>query len=100
MKKLFIFVTASLITLTPLAQAQTLDELARMVREAANSEAQINQEREAQFLKDRNNQRNLLGQARQDLANENARSDRLRVEYDPERAGAGRTRNHPGGTHG
>jgi biopolymer transport protein ExbB len=82
MKKLFIVVSTSLLMLAPLAYAQSLDELARIVREAANSEAQINQEREAEFLKDRNNQRNLLGQARQELANENTRSDRLRVEYD------------------
>ena len=62
--------------------AQTLEELARKVSEAANSEAQINQEREARFTRERNNQRQLLAEARQELANENARSDRLRTAYD------------------
>jgi len=63
-------------------QAQTLDELARMVREAASSEARINQEREAEFLRERNNQQKLLEQARRERESENARSDRLRQEYD------------------
>lgn len=66
----------------PAAEAQTLDELARQVREAARSEAQINQEREARFVRERDNQRQLLAEARQELAGENARSDRLRTEYD------------------
>jgi biopolymer transport protein ExbB len=62
--------------------AQTLEELARIVSEAATTETQINQEREARFVRERNNQRQLLAEARQELADENARSDRLRVEYD------------------
>jgi biopolymer transport protein ExbB len=64
------------------ASAQTLDELARMVRDAASSEAKINQEREAEFVRERNNQGNLLAEARQELADENTRSDHLREEYD------------------
>ena len=64
------------------AAAQSLEELARMVSEAARSEAAINQEREARFVRERNNQRELLEQARRELAAENARSDRLRTEYD------------------
>jgi biopolymer transport protein ExbB len=64
------------------AGAQTLDELARMVRDAASTEAKINQEREARFVRERNNQRQLLAEARQELAAENGRSDRLRNEYD------------------
>ena len=82
MKKLSIIVAAFVLVLSPIANAQTLDELARIVRDAASSETKINQQREARFVKERNNQRNLLGQARQELANENARSDRLREEYD------------------
>ena len=82
MKKLSIIVAALVLVLSPIANAQTLDELARIVRDAASSETKINQQREARFVKERNNQRNLLGQARQELANENARSDRLREEYD------------------
>ena len=77
-----ILLTAAVLLMTANAGAQTLDELAEMVREAANSEAQINQQREARFIRERNNQRQLLEQARQELANENSRSDRLRDEYD------------------
>jgi biopolymer transport protein ExbB len=74
---------AALALTAPLtASAQSLEELARMVSEAARSEAQINQEREARFVRERDNQRQLLEQARRELAAENARSDRLRTEYD------------------
>ena len=82
MKKLCIFVAAAVVVLSPMVNAQTMDELARIVREAATAETRINQQREATFVKDRNNQRNLLAQARQELAGENTRSDRLRDEYD------------------
>jgi biopolymer transport protein ExbB len=83
MKKMMITLLAALsITVSLPASAQTLDELARIVREAATTEAQINQEREARFVRERDNQRELLAQARRELANENARSDRLRTEYD------------------
>jgi biopolymer transport protein ExbB len=64
------------------ADAQTLDELAEIVRKAAGTEAQINQEREARFVRERDSQRELLAEARRELEDENARSDLLRVEYD------------------
>jgi len=81
-KRLSILLAMSFGVLCSTAGAQTLEELARMVRDAANTEAKINQEREAQFVRERNNQNNLLAQARQELADENKRSDRLREEYD------------------
>ncbi len=62
--------------------AQTLDELARMVREAAVIENRINKEREDRFVSERNRRNQLLAEAQHDLANENSRSDRLRAEYD------------------
>ena len=86
MKKPGVFVVASffvaVLAAPPVARAQTLDELARIVREAARSETRINQQREASFVTQRDQQQNLLAQARQELATENARSDRLRDEYD------------------
>jgi biopolymer transport protein ExbB len=82
MKTRYILMAAVCLLLASNAAAQTLDELAQMVREAASSEAQINQQREARFVRERNNQRQLLEEARQELANENSRSDRLRDEYD------------------
>jgi biopolymer transport protein ExbB len=86
MKKPVIFAAttflAAALLVPPVASAQTLDELARIVREAAQSETRINQQREASFVRERDQQQSLLAQAGQELASENARSDRLRDEYD------------------
>ncbi len=82
MKKFILMMALAATAVSPVASAQTLDELARMVREAASAETKINEQREAEFVRDRNNQRELLAKARQELASENARSDRLRDEYD------------------
>ena len=83
MKKLALLTLMSILAFLSFnASAQSLEELAQMVSDAARSEAKINQEREARFLRERNNQQRLLAEARQELANENARSDRLRAEYD------------------
>jgi len=73
---------SALLAAASTASAQTLDELARMVREAAGSEARINQERESRFLAERDRQGEFLQQARQQLALENDRSSRLQAEYD------------------
>ncbi|MGD2129846.1 MAG: MotA/TolQ/ExbB proton channel family protein [Lysobacterales bacterium] len=82
MNKWLMAAVLALTTVSSVARAQDLDELAREVREAATSEAKINQEREARFLRERNNQQQLLADARKELASENARSDSLRDEYD------------------
>jgi biopolymer transport protein ExbB len=63
-------------------QNPTLDELAAKVRQAVTTEGQFNQRREAEFLRDRDNQHNLLTQARSDLALQEKRSDDLKSEYD------------------
>jgi biopolymer transport protein ExbB len=77
-----VFVAVALLMCSVTAGAQTLDELAEIVRQAASSEGQINAEREAQFLQERNNQRNLLAQARAEKQREEKRSDDLKNEYD------------------
>ena len=82
MKTLNIMFASALMVLSGSATAQTLEELARQVQRAAQEETQINQQREAEFVRDRNNQRQLLAQAQQEKAAEEARSDRLKVEYD------------------
>jgi len=82
MNKWLMAAVLALATVSSVARAQDLDELAREVREAATSEAKINQEREARFVRERNNQRQLLADARKELASENVRSDNLRDEYD------------------
>jgi biopolymer transport protein ExbB len=82
MKKLNLSLIAAFLLVSGSAMAQTLEDLARQVEKAATEEGQINQEREAEFLRDRNEQRNLLAKARQELKNEETRSDNLKAEYD------------------
>jgi len=82
MKKLILIVTAAMLLVPGFVNAQSLDELAETVRKAAESEGKINKEREAEFLRDRNNQRNLLAQAKAELKREEKRSDDLKTEYD------------------
>ncbi len=82
MKKLSLLMAIAMMTFSAVAAAQTLDELAEIVRQAADSEGKINQEREAQFLRERDNQRNLLAQAKAEKQREEKRSDDLMTEYD------------------
>jgi biopolymer transport protein ExbB len=82
MKKAGIILAAALLAISGTVFGQTLEELARIVEQAASAEGQINQEREAEFLSERNNQQNLLAQARQQLRNEEVRGDNLKAEYD------------------
>jgi len=82
MRKIGIIISVVMLAFSVTAVAQTLDELAEIVRRAASSEGQINQEREAQFLRERDNQRNLLAQARAEKKREEKRSDDLKSEYD------------------
>ena len=82
MKKLATLITIVTMAFSVSASAQTLEELAEIVRQAANTEGQINQEREARFLRERDNQRALLAEARAEKAREEKRSDDLKSEYD------------------
>jgi biopolymer transport protein ExbB len=82
MKKPIMMLLVASVLIVPLSAAgQTLDELARIVREASIAEVEINQQREARFVRELDRQRELLEEARQELKDENARSDGLRVEY-------------------
>ncbi|HSM68512.1 MAG TPA: MotA/TolQ/ExbB proton channel family protein [Xanthomonadales bacterium] len=82
MKTLSTLMVATLVAFTGNVFGQTLEDLARIVEQAAVEEGRINQEREAEFLRDRNNQRNLLAQAREELRTQEVRSDTLKAEYD------------------
>ena len=82
MKKSSIFISFVMLTFSVAVGAQTLDELAEIVRRAASSEGQINQEREAEFLSERDNQRKLLAEANAEKKHEEKRSDDLKTEYD------------------
>ncbi|NRB72544.1 MAG: MotA/TolQ/ExbB proton channel family protein [Xanthomonadales bacterium] len=82
MRTLKIILAGALLATSGFASAQTLQELAAEVDRAVREEGKLNEQREAEFLRDRNNQRTLLAQAQQELANQEARSDRLKNEYD------------------
>ena len=82
MRKIATFITVASLAFSLSAGAQTLDELAEIVRQAADTEGQINQEREATFLRERNNQRALLAEARAEKKREEKRSDDLKSDYD------------------
>ncbi len=82
MKKSNIIIAAALLIFSVAVSAQTLDELAEIVRRAASSEGQINQQRENQFLSERDNQSTLLAAARAEKKREEKRSDDLKSAYD------------------
>lgn len=62
--------------------AQTLEELLAETREARQREAKLNQEREAQFLSERNKRAGMLAEAREALAKQKARTAELSAAYD------------------
>lgn len=82
MKKSNIIIAAAMLIFSVAVSAQTLDELAEIVRRAASSEGQINQQREDQFLSERDNQSKLLAAARAEKKREEKRSDDLKSAYD------------------
>ncbi|WP_196137410.1 MotA/TolQ/ExbB proton channel family protein [Aliikangiella sp. G2MR2-5] len=62
--------------------AQTLDELLQMVKQNKIRQTNVNKEREAIFLRDRNNQRSLLNQALAEKQAEEERMNRLKAQYE------------------
>ena len=82
MRILSTFSALAILVFSVPASAQTLDELPEIVRQAATSEGQIDQKREAEFLRDRDNQRNLLAGAKSEKSREEKRSDDLKTDYD------------------
>ena len=79
-QKIILLAVVALISVS--AFAQTLDELNRQVRDTAARQGQINQQREAEFVSERNRQRQLLQQARSELAEQRRSSDSLQAEFD------------------
>src|SRR5690625_6778251 len=80
-----ILVAALALTLVlPLAASaqNTLDELLEQVRRSSQEEHRVDQERLQRFNRERNNQSNLLEQARAELRREEERSDRMQREFD------------------
>ncbi|MEM9305088.1 MAG: hypothetical protein AAGE01_23460, partial [Pseudomonadota bacterium] len=64
------------------ANGQSLDQLLEQTRQAAEVSDQINREREQEFINNRNRQRDLLNQARAELAAQERRSDQLKTAFD------------------
>ena len=62
--------------------AQTLDELLQLVKQNKIRQTNINKEREAIFLRERNNQRSLLNQALAEKKSEDERTVRLKTQFE------------------
>ena len=63
------------------ANANTLDDLLKQVKADRISEAKLDKKREAEFLAARADKQALLNKAKKELADQNARNDRLTKEY-------------------
>jgi biopolymer transport protein ExbB len=64
------------------AAVNPLDALLEKTRDAAQNSQQIDANREGIFTRERNNQRQLLAQAKAELRSEEQRSDRLKTAFD------------------
>ncbi len=85
MKKL-IFMAALGFSAVAQAAPQGLDELLKQVQQGSQASAQINAEREARFMRDKNEQAAMLQKAEADLAAANARISRVKGRYDASQA--------------
>ena len=84
MKKLLLLITAFASTASWAQDSApaSLDDLLRAVRAEGQERSAENKAREQRFLEARNQQRELLQQAKRALTEENARSERLKVSFD------------------
>ena len=71
---------------TAQASIQDIDALVEKVRQEALQEASHDQERIERFLAEQESQQELLAEARRRLAEENARADSLRTQYESNEA--------------
>jgi biopolymer transport protein ExbB len=72
---------AVMVIAPPAMAIDSLDQLLQQVRESRNQLREDNQAREQRFLQNRNEQRALLQQAQEALADEEGRSERLRSRF-------------------
>jgi biopolymer transport protein ExbB len=63
------------------SQANQLDDLLKQVKADRVSEAKLDKKREAEFLSARSDKQSLLNKAKRELANQEARNERLTKEY-------------------
>jgi biopolymer transport protein ExbB len=84
MKKVinFVMLAASLSTsVIATTHANQLDDLLKQVKADRVSEAKLDKKREAEFLSARSDKQSLLNKAKRELANQEARNERLTKEY-------------------
>lgn len=82
MKRLWIALTLVLASPLALAQPASLDQLLQDIRQLRSSEQAAMREREAAFLRERDNQQQLMQQAERELAPIKAEADQLKAEFD------------------
>ena len=82
MKRLLLIVLATSLAPAAFASIDEIDALVEAVRQEALQEAAHDEERIDRFLAAREEQAELLRQARAELARQNARADQLRTEYE------------------
>ncbi|HID45214.1 MAG TPA: MotA/TolQ/ExbB proton channel family protein [Chromatiaceae bacterium] len=80
-KMILVLLFAALFS-TSAFSAQSLDSLLKQVKQAKAEEARMNKKREAEFLKDKNKQAQLLANAKARLAAEKARGESLKQQFD------------------
>ena len=82
MKRLFILIALVLASPLALAQPASLEQLLQDIRELRSNEQAAMREREAEFLRERDNQQQLMQRAEAELAPIQAEADRLKAEFD------------------
>jgi len=82
MKRMILLFVLMIASAPAVAQTKALDDLLRQVREGSAQSAKINQEREARFLKNKNEQQALMQKAEADMAAARARADAVRARFD------------------
>ncbi|MCB1581934.1 MAG: MotA/TolQ/ExbB proton channel family protein [Marinicella sp.] len=81
-KQIITLLALGLMAVTSQAQDMSLDELLNVVKRAASESSKVNQQREAEFKRQRDQQRNLLTQARNQLAALERRTEELKLAFD------------------
>jgi len=85
-KKIITLFALGLMTVNSQAQDMSLDQLLKVVQEAATQSSKENQKREAEFKQQRDQQRNLLANARNQLAALERRTEELKAAFDENEA--------------
>ncbi|TDR20789.1 MotA/TolQ/ExbB proton channel family protein [Marinicella litoralis] len=81
-KQIITLLALGLLTVSVQAQDMSLDELLNVVRKAATESSQANQQREAEFKRQRDQQSTLLSNARNQLAALERRTEELKTAFD------------------